>query len=51
MQYMYDHQEQARIMGDQAMNRAKKSFTWGNYGTNIYDAYNDILNKKIQLNQ
>ena len=51
MQYMYDHQEQARIMGDQAMNHVKKSFTWGNYGTNIYDAYNDILNKKIQLNQ
>ena len=46
MQYMYNHQEQAKIMGNNAINHVKKSFTWENYGTKIYDAYNDILNKK-----
>ena len=33
MQYMYDHQEQAQIMGDQAKNRMHELFTWNNYGT------------------
>jgi len=46
MQYMYDHQQDAKIMGDQAKDRMHELFTWKNYGSNIFDAYNDVLNKK-----
>ena len=46
MQYTYDHQEQAKSMGDQAKDRMRELFTWKNYGSNIFDAYTDILNKK-----
>ena len=44
MQYMYDHQEQAKTMGEQAKERIHKLFTWNNYGSKIYDAYSNILN-------
>lgn len=43
MQYMYDHQEQAKIMGNKAKDRVQKLFTWNNYGSNIFNAYNNVL--------
>ena len=46
MQYMYDHQEQAKTMGDQAKDRMQELFSWNQYGSKIFDAYTDILNKK-----
>ena len=45
MQNMYDHQEQAKIMGNKAKNRAKKLFTWNNYGSSIFDAYSNVFKK------
>ena len=40
---MYDHQEQAKIMGNKAKDRVQKLFTWNNYGSNIFNAYNNVL--------
>lgn len=39
MLYMYEHQEEAKAMGDAARLRMGHSYSWSNYGTKIYDAY------------
>ena len=36
---MYEHQEEAKAMGDAARLRMGHSYSWSNYGTKIYDAY------------
>ena len=35
----------AKPMGNKAKNQVQKLFTWNNYGSNIFDAYNNILKR------
>ena len=45
MLYLYEHQEEAKAMGDAARLRIGNSYSWSNYGTKIHDAYLKAIGK------